>query len=64
MHRAGVPLATAMRLMRHKDSRLTMVDYCDDEQLDTLRAVESLPKPPVQSPQATPETDGDQKLSG
>ena len=33
MHRAGVPLATAMRVMRHTDARLTMVDYADDAQL-------------------------------
>jgi integrase len=33
MHRAGVPLATAMRIMRHTDARLTMVDYADDGQL-------------------------------
>ena len=33
MHRAGVPLALAMRVMRHTDARLTMVDYADDEQL-------------------------------
>ena len=30
MHRAGVPLAVAMRRMRHTDAKLTMVDYTDD----------------------------------
>jgi integrase len=33
MHRGNVPLATAMRTMRHTDARLTMVDYADDGQL-------------------------------
>ena len=60
MHRAGVPLATAIRLMRHKDSRLAMVDYCDEQQLDTLKAMESLPTPPPQQSQA----EGDQKIGG
>jgi integrase len=63
MHRAGVPLATAMRLMRHTDSRLTMVDYCDEEQLDTQKAIESLPKPPDSLP-AEPPAEGSQKISG
>lgn len=38
LHRGNVPLATAMRVMRHTDSRLTLVDYTDDEQLDTGEA--------------------------
>jgi hypothetical protein len=63
MHRAGVPLATAMRLMRHTDSRLTMVDYCDEEQLDTQKAIESLPKPPDSLP-VEPPAEGSQKISG
>jgi integrase len=33
MHKAGVPLAVAMRRMRHTDARLTMVDYVDDAQI-------------------------------
>lgn len=33
MHRGNVPLAIAMRVMRHTDARLTMVDYADDGQL-------------------------------
>lgn len=33
LHRAGVPLAVAMRRMRHTDAKLTLVDYCDDDQL-------------------------------
>jgi integrase len=60
MHRANVPLATAMRIMRHTDARLTMVDYCDDEQLDTLNAVEKVRElTDRQKP-----TEGDQKLGG
>lgn len=39
MHRAGVPLAVAMRAMRHTDARLTMVDYTDDEQIGMEQAV-------------------------
>jgi integrase len=33
MHKAGVPLAVAMRRMRHTDAKLTMVDYTDDQQI-------------------------------
>ena len=33
MQRANIPLATAMRQMRHTDARLTMVDYTDDDQV-------------------------------
>lgn len=33
LHRAGVPLAVAMRRMRHTEAKLTMVDYADDDQL-------------------------------
>jgi integrase len=39
MHRAGVPLAVAMRRMRHTDARLTMVDYVDDEQIGMAAGV-------------------------
>jgi len=39
MHRAGVPLAVAMRKMRHTDSRLTLVDYTDDDGLEMDAAV-------------------------
>ncbi len=50
MHRAGVPLAIAMKTMRHTDARLTMVDYADDEQLQGEAATAVLPelvgKPP------------------
>ena len=31
MHKANVPLAVAMRRMRHTDAKLTMVDYTDDQ---------------------------------
>jgi integrase len=39
MHKAGVPLAVAMRRMRHTDARLTLVDYTDDEQIGVEAAV-------------------------
>jgi integrase len=49
MHRAGVPLAVAMRRMRHTDSKLTMVDYVDDEQIGmeagTLPELPTVPGP-------------------
>jgi integrase len=40
MHRGGVSLASAMRIMRHTDPRLTLVDYTDDEQLGTAALAE------------------------
>jgi hypothetical protein len=43
MHKGNVPLATAMRIMRHVDARLTMVDYADDGQLGG----EALPEIPA-----------------
>ena len=45
LHRANVPLATAMRTMRHTDARLTMVDYVDDEQMGGETASADLPEP-------------------
>jgi integrase len=39
LHRAGVPLAAAMRRMRHTDARLTMVDYADDDGIGAEAAV-------------------------
>lgn len=49
LHRGGVPLATAMRLMRHTDAKLTMVDYTDDAQLgiDVPMLAEILPAAPT-----------------
>lgn len=44
LHRAGVPLAVAMRAMRHTDARLTLVDYTDDETVGTDEALASLPE--------------------
>lgn len=44
MHRNNVPLAVAMRIMRHTDAKLTMVDYADDQLLGTATAVESMPE--------------------
>lgn len=44
LHRAGVPLVTAMRIMRHTDSKLTLVDYTDDSQLGVEDAITSLPE--------------------
>jgi hypothetical protein len=50
MHRGNVPLAMAMRVMRHTDARLTLVDYADDGQLTG----DPLPEPAVvASPVAT-----------
>jgi integrase len=51
MHRNGVAPALAMRIMRHTDIRLTMVDYTDDEQLGTDAAV--LPEVKVVAEAAT-----------
>jgi integrase len=45
MHKSGVPLAVAMRVMRHTDAKLTLVDYTDDDQLgiaDAMAAVSEL----------------------
>jgi integrase len=39
MNRSGVPLAVAMKTMRHIDARLTLVDYTDDEQVGVAAAV-------------------------
>lgn len=53
MHRQGIPLAVAMRIMRHTDARLTMVDYADDEQLGTEEAIDAMPELlPEAKPQA------------
>lgn len=45
MQRAGVPLAVAMRRMRHTDAKLTMVDYTDEGQIgmDVATLPELLP---------------------
>lgn len=45
MNRAGVPLAVAMRIMRHADARLTMVDYTDDAQLGMDEILAAIPEP-------------------
>jgi integrase len=45
MHRAGVPLAVAMRRMRHTDAKLTLVDYCDDGAIGMEQGL--LPELPV-----------------
>jgi integrase len=44
LHRAGTPLALAMRVMRHTDARLTLVDYTDDEALGADDAAAALPE--------------------
>jgi hypothetical protein len=31
LHRGNVPLASAMRIMRHTTAKLTLVDYTDDD---------------------------------
>lgn len=55
MQRNNVPLASAMRVMRHTDSRLTLVDYTDDHQVtgDVLPEVHLPPRPPAASPGAS-----------
>ena len=35
MHRSGRPLAEAMKVMRHTNAKLTMIDYTDAEQIGT-----------------------------
>jgi integrase len=45
LHRSGKPLAVAMRVMRHTDARLTMVDYTDDDQLAVAESL--LPEVPA-----------------
>ncbi len=45
MNRAGIPPALAMRIMRHTDVRLTMVDYTDDSQLGVDEVLAALPEP-------------------
>src|SRR6185437_6217305 len=54
LHRNGVPLAVAMRIMRHTDARLTMVDYADDAQLSADEALlpEPLPAIPAEGAEA------------
>ena len=42
--RNGVPIRTAMELMRHTDIRLTTKVYTDPALLDTFGAVETLPR--------------------
>lgn len=44
MHRNNVPLAVAMRMMRHTDSRLTLVDYTDSEQLGMSDVMDTVPE--------------------
>ena len=61
LQRAGVPLRTAMSLMRHTDSRLTMNIYTDPALLDMAGAVESLPdldaKPEAEAAREVPRCD-------
>ena len=52
MHRGNVPLAVAMRVMRHTDARLTMVDYADDGQLAADPLPEILEAPATAAPTA------------
>ena len=44
LQRAGVPIRTAMQLMRHSDIRLTAKVYTDPTLLDTAGAVGKLPR--------------------
>jgi integrase len=48
LHRNNVPLVTAMKVMRHTDTRLTAVDYTDDSQLGTESVI--LPEPVIKAP--------------
>lgn len=43
MNRSGKPLAVAMKVMRHTDSRLTLVDYNDDQQLGLTDVLPEVP---------------------
>jgi integrase len=52
LHKAGVPLAVAMKRMRHTDAKLTMVDYTDADQIGMDRAT----LPEVIEAQQTPQT--------
>lgn len=53
LHRNRVPLATAMRVMRHTDARLTLVDYADDDQLGVEHVLpELLARPATIDPAA------------
>jgi integrase len=54
---AGVPLATAQKLARHSDPRLTANVYTHLGLADLSRAVESLPS----LPETAPEAGGEQK---
>jgi integrase len=51
LHRHGVPLAAAMRRMRHSAAKLTLVDYTDESQLDSS----TLPEIEAAAPQAAKE---------
>ena len=42
--RAGVPLTTTQRLMRHSTPELTAKLYIDEEPIDMMQAVEKLPE--------------------
>lgn len=55
MSKAGLPIAIAMRIMRHTDARLTLVDYTDDEQLGLHDALAAIPEPTTA--QAKPQSD-------
>ena len=50
MHRNAVAPAVVMKLMRHTDIRLTMVDYNDDEQI----GADAAPLPEVEAAPAAP----------
>ena len=58
MHRSGVPLASAMRVMRHTNPRLTLVDYTDGEQLGTTALAE------VSADTSTPPVEGGTAAAG
>lgn len=55
LQRAGVPLRTAMMLMRHTDPKLTLNTYTDLTLLDTAGAVEALPELKPKAPEEAQE---------
>ena len=51
--RAGIPLATAQKLARHSDPKLTSNVYTHLELSDKAKAIGSLPDPPKPHPQGS-----------
>jgi integrase len=68
LQRAGVPIRTAMQLMRHSDIRLTAKVYTDPTLLDTAGAVGKLPRlgdgPAKAEGKKAADGDGEGKVAG